>query len=129
MPYNILLLPLIGGYWFIHLTYYTRYRAYTLSSYRLVLESATAGALLLLTAQLFVYMYIDLAQRIPELYLIMDSWRRVVPFPYVGTGSIALLLGPSAALLANTKWNADDSSRKAISRYGSDLLQLFQEPV
>lgn len=52
MPFNLLLLPLLGGYFFIHLTYRFRFRAYGLDNYRLVFESAAVGLVALLVSHI-----------------------------------------------------------------------------
>jgi hypothetical protein len=45
MPYNLLLLlPLIGGFLFVHLTHYFRFAAQRMDGYRLLFQSAIAGA-------------------------------------------------------------------------------------
>ena len=45
MPTNLLLLPLLGGYWFIQNFHCTRFRARRLDGYRLLVESAFYGLL------------------------------------------------------------------------------------
>lgn len=45
MPSNLLLLPLLGGYWFIHSCYVLRFRAYRMDGYRLLLDSSFAGVI------------------------------------------------------------------------------------
>src|SRR3954453_8329114 len=48
LPTNLLLLPLLGGFWFVHFCYLFKFRAQRLDGYRLLLESAFLGLLLIL---------------------------------------------------------------------------------
>jgi hypothetical protein len=78
MPTNLLLLPLLGGYWFLHTLYYTRFRSQRLDGYRLLMESAFAGLLLTLVARVVVLF----AQRWP---LIQSPWSDLAPgIPFLG---------------------------------------------
>src|SRR5437773_6418193 len=88
MPTNLLLLPLVGGYWFIHTFYFTRYRSQRLDGYRLLVESALAGILLAFIARPVVFA----ANLSP---CIRSTWNALAPldFPYFGTACIAALLG------------------------------------
>jgi hypothetical protein len=52
MPYNLLLLPLIGGFLFVHLTHFFRFGAQRLDGYRLLFQSAIAGICLSAAARL-----------------------------------------------------------------------------
>jgi hypothetical protein len=52
MPYNLLLLPLLGGFLFIHLTHFFRFGAQRLDGYRLLFQSAIAGICLSALARL-----------------------------------------------------------------------------
>ena len=38
MPNNLLLVPLLAGFWFLHRCHYFRFRAQTLDGYRLLIE-------------------------------------------------------------------------------------------
>jgi hypothetical protein len=59
MPYNLLLLPLIGGFLFVHLTHFFRFGAQRLDGYRLLFQSAIAGICLSAAARL-IDLLIDL---------------------------------------------------------------------
>ena len=95
MPTNLLLLPLLGGYWFLHTLYYTRFRSQRLDGYRLLMESAFAGLLLTLVARVVVLF----AQRWP---LIQSAWSDLAPgVPFLGTTAASLLLGIAAPYVLN----------------------------
>jgi hypothetical protein len=95
MPSNLLLLPLLGGYWFLHTLYYTRFRSQRLDGYRLLMESAFAGLLLTLVARVVVVF----AQRSQ---LFQSAWSDIAPgLPFLGTASASLLLGIAAPYVLN----------------------------
>lgn len=49
MPSNLLLLPFLAGYLFLHSFHFTKFRAQRLDGYRLLMESAAVGLVLALT--------------------------------------------------------------------------------
>lgn len=122
MPFNLLLLPLLGGYFFIHLTYRFRFRAYGLDNYRLIFESAAVGigALIISYALTRIALAVDLLTK-PILF-----WKAFAPFPYSGSTAGALILGLLSPLLLNRIWNRQASSRYAIHSSGNDLERMLQ---
>lgn len=126
MPWSLplLLLPLIGGYFFIHLTYITRFRAQGLSKYRLLFESAFAGMIWLLAS----YILIRVALRVnalPDDWLV--AWKQYAPFSYGGTALGSLLLSFLVPLVINLAINRDRSVEFAVRRQGDDLMLLVAE--
>jgi len=101
MPTNLLLLPLLGGYWFLHTLYYTRFRSQRLDGHRLLMESAFAGLLLTLVARVVVVF----AQRSQ---VVQSAWSDIAPgLPFLGTASASLLLGiaaPYSQCLPRQNW-------------------------
>ena len=51
---GLLLLPLLGGFLFFHLTHFFRFAAQRLDGYRLLFQSAIAGTFLSILARLIV---------------------------------------------------------------------------
>jgi hypothetical protein len=99
MPTNLLLLPVLGGFCFVHFCYFLNFRAQRLDGYRLLLESALWGLLLTLPARLITYYwprYSSTGWRIREEWghLFRDA-------PLSGTASVSLLLGLSLPFLIN----------------------------
>lgn len=86
MPYNVLLLPLIGGYVFITYWNPTRFNAKRYSGERLLIHAALAGLLFLAIS--YVFMQSVAAWR-PDVYA---WWHARVPFPHTGTSLLALLM-------------------------------------
>jgi hypothetical protein len=124
MPTNLILLPLLGGYWFLHVFYFTRFRSQRLDGYRLLVESALVGVLLL-----------GLARPLAALLNrpLRTLWSTIAPpdIPFLGTTCISLLLGLGLPyglnyVLAKSKWMTIlDAKSKAIERHGNDLLRLL----
>jgi hypothetical protein len=99
MPTNLLLLPLLGGFWFVHFCYFFRFRAQRLDGYRLLLESAFFGLLLSVPARLLTYYW-------PRCFETGRStrttwgelWRDA---PLSGTATVSLLLGLTVPFAIN----------------------------
>ena len=123
MPYNLLLLPLRAGYFFIHYTHFTRFRALKLSSYRLLFESALWG-LLFLVSSLFITRAL---LRIDALGGVIASWKELAPLPHSGTAVGALLLGIASTLLVNRLVGKERAARRSAKKHGGDLLTLLFE--
>jgi hypothetical protein len=128
MPTNLLLLPLLGGYWFIHTFYYTRIRSLSLDGYRLLLESAFAGMVFTACAHAIV-LYL---QRFSPAAL--DAWTAwAAPIPYLGTTTLAAVLGLLAAYPLNGMIDILPfvSRRKiqrwAITHHGNEMQRMLQQ--
>ncbi len=125
MPYNLLLLPLIGGFLFVHLTHYFRFAAQRADGYRLLFYAAIAGVCL------------SIAGRLGELLLVTTPagksfgtyWNIFSPFPYSATSAISLLLGPCLALLVNLFISKEKAKSKEIRSHSNFLLRLLDEAV
>lgn len=65
MPTNLLILPFLGGYWFLSKCYLTKYHVQRHDGYRLVFYSAIAG-LVLLGIPLAVEYYLFSCDQLPE---------------------------------------------------------------
>lgn len=99
MPTNLLLLPLLGGFWFVHFCYLFRFRAQRLDGYRLLLESAFFGLLLSVPARLITYYwpsYFEAGRNARTIW--EDLW---CDAPLSGTATMSLLLGLLAPFAIN----------------------------
>lgn len=121
MPYNLLLLPLLGGYLFIHFTYRFRFRAQGLENHRLIFESAGFGIAALVVSRLAAYL-VDSADLLAEP---IQRWKLFAPFSHSGSAAGAVLLGLTLPLVVNRFWDRETSSRLAIQTYGNDLERLL----
>ncbi len=99
MPTNLLLLPLLGGFWFVHFCYFFRFRAQRLDGYRLLLESAFFGLLLIIPARLITYYWPFYFEKGRSVRM---EWGHLWPgSPLSGTATVALLLGLVAPFAIN----------------------------
>lgn len=95
MPFNILLLPLLGGFIFVRYWNRTKYHAIRADKERILLLASTAGVISLglafsvksLTAWLFP------CSSFPSFPCFPTVWYRLIPFPYSAVSVFAFLLG------------------------------------
>lgn len=130
MPTNLLLLPLLGGYWFLHAFHYSRFRSQRLDGYRLLVESALAGVCLSILARCLI---IILRAWIPSL---RNAWLAFAPdIPYLGTASVSLVIGIASPYVLNFllertgRMTRSDARRHAIERHGNALLHLLHRAL
>lgn len=116
MPFNLFLLPLLGGYIFVAHWNGTRFTTPRYSGERLIFRAAIAGVVFLILAFTIVQLILALQPGVDV------SWHAIVPFPYSGTSFISFLMGAFAWWPLN-RWYSKypDEARKAIERFISDL--------
>lgn len=89
MPANLLILPLLAGFWFLHHCHKYRFRALNWDGYRLLLESAIKGLIFLSLARglIIAFEFLPSAKR-----LVTTAWNPIAPIPYLGSalGSFVL---------------------------------------
>lgn len=121
MPYNLLLLPLLGGFLFLHITHFFRFGAQRLDGYRLLFQSAIAGIALSAVARIAILLIdlTSLGQHFDKLWMLFS------PFDYSGTSALALLVGPAFGLVANMVFDKNRSREIEIERHGNLLLKLL----
>ena len=130
MPTNLLILPFLGGYWFLHHFILTRDRSQRLDGYRLLGESAFVGVMLVVPARVLVVAL----KLIPDAY---KMWRTFVPeeLHYAGTALMAFGLGlvlPKVCNLWLTKrkhMTGREAQARAIVKHGNHLLVLLHEAI
>lgn len=124
MPFNILILPLLGGFIFIHWCNRTKFKAIRLDKERLLFYAALAGIGLLALA--FI-----LEALIPP-FIPCVTWFPCIPalpFDYIGVSMTALLLGLILPPLLNLKWKVDAESSRYISEEGDPFEQLINKAL
>lgn len=120
MPYDLVLLPLVGGYWFVSLCHLTRLSFAKESGERLLFGAATAGTIL---AGLAWFGASFVAGQLPDVH---TAWRAVAPpWPFAGTAFAAFLLGPLAAFVVNRFASPGRAEAHAINTSGTGLERLF----
>lgn len=121
MPFNLLLLPLLGGFLLLHRSYLWRYYLARFDGHRLIFFSAAAGVFLLVLSTLLVYVVGYFAPSV------VAGWYDVVPFAHSGKAFGALFLGAGLPSLLNQLpyCARDRSARKAIDYFGNELEILL----
>jgi hypothetical protein len=121
MPYNLLLLPLLGGFLFFYSAHLLRFQAQRLEGYKLLFQSAIAGVLLSFAARLIVF-GLSVTAYGPWLGA---RWSAFSPFPFSGTSALSMILGPIAALILNLFIGRDKARDIEVRRNGNPLIQLL----
>jgi hypothetical protein len=131
MPFNLLLLPLLGGYWLLRRWNRTRFLLARQDIQWLLLWSATAGLGLLVVSALLVsgaFALGRVAPRVAEQAL--QTWHLFSPFAHSGKAVLALLLGGVLPELLNRmghwQWNRPDVwAHRATEFYGDEPEALL----
>jgi len=92
MPYNVLLLPLLGGFLFITLWDRTRWHAHRAEKERLLIYAALAG----LVSIALSYLIRSIPPFIPCVWFLPcapEWWDRNIGFPHSGVATFAFILG------------------------------------
>ena len=120
MPYNLLLLPLLGGFIFIRMFFYTKFSTSKLSGQRLIIWAAVAGILFIIISRFVELILIEYCPNITDFW-----WKYGLPSPYSGTAFLAFILGAVLWLPLNFFSNREGASKWSIENYGSRLEVLF----
>lgn len=128
MPFNLLLLPLLGGFVFITKWNRTRWHAIRADKERLLLYASLAGLLHLSLAFLIssIPPFIPCVSGLPCLPL---AWKKHVPFEYSGISCLAFLLGAGSWPLLNLYWKQEAESDRIIRDEGGPLEQLLDSAL
>lgn len=119
MPFNQLLLPLIGGYLFVNFTFITSYWASRQGKEQLLMASALVGIVALAAA------------RVLAVLLMATAWGReawqllhlVAPYPGIGTALLAFLLCLALRVWINWFWPRDEA---ALWLYGTGTYNSLE---
>lgn len=127
MPWNLLLLPLIGGYVFYALHPTLSYRLGRLPKDRLLIESAVIGIVLGAVSLGVTRVLIAEAPHLAQ------WWKAFAPWPYSGTAAGALLLGAASGLAAAITLHVlgkTERGRQAwVTKHGNELERLFYRSI
>ena len=123
MPFNVLLLPLIGGYFFLTHWNRTRFEMKRHTGERLLMNAALAGLGFVVAAFWITH---AITRGNPDL---QERWAKFVPFPYAGTSILALVLALVSIPLANLFWDRDKEARRVIEEWGDHLEILLERAL
>jgi hypothetical protein len=119
LPYNVLLLPLLGGYFFLTYWNFTKFTTKRHSGHRLIFHAAFAGLLFLTVA--FLLVGVVRWQR-PDWTV---WWRGVVPFPYLATSLIACFIGLTLWWPLNRFINPETTAAERAIEESNDFLEML----
>lgn len=112
MPEGLLLLPLLGGFAFLHLAHLFRFKAQRYDGYRLLLASACAGICLLALGRLMVLLWGAVPGFGPWAG---RTWHAFAPFAHSDACAWSFVLGPLLAVLAvNRIWGIEQAKNKQL---------------
>lgn len=122
MPWNEFLIPLLGGYVFVHLFHFTKFRAQRYDGYRLLIESTLAGAILLILSR---FALISLHRT--AIGTSLEGWLLVtgIGYPFLGTGVCALALAVILPFVGNAIVGTDRAKAILIRQDDNGFLRLF----
>ena len=118
MGLGLLLVPALGGYWFLTHLHYTRFRAVRDSGYHVLFQSALVGGVLFVIAQAAL---IGLNHLFPQIAAV---WKPYFPVPYSDAVMLSVLLGLALPVLGNLIYGSDQAALRAAKRSG-DLIELL----
>jgi hypothetical protein len=134
VPFNLLLLPLIGGFVLLAHWNFTVFFAKRLAKERLLLYSSLMGAILLglsFASSIFITSHPDWTICY-HLLRVRHWWAyNTPPFEYSGVTAFAFFLGVGTPWLLNhvwpicLLWTKEKQGAKAVRDYGSPLEQLL----
>lgn len=130
MPFNVLLLPLLGGFLFLSYWNRTENFAKRLDKERLLLWSAISGSVLL-GLSIVAYLLVPITPNWMGLHWLQKWWAYHIPFNYSGFALLAGVLGPFGAWFLNNVppfkqlWDLAEEGKRAINDYGGPLEKLL----
>jgi len=129
MPYNLLLLPLLGGYIFARNFYRTRYSALRSENYRLLFLAAQYGLLFLVISAGIRALWMLLLSYKPDLIAVNKVWHVLFPFDYSGTAFLAFVLGWASWKFLNLFYRSDDEVDRTIREKADPLEILLKDAM
>ena len=117
MPFNLLIFPLVGGYYILIRLEYLRYIQYRLESQRILLNSAFAGIILLVAC----FILRAIAKMIFPEFIETIGAQMPVRIPYFGTTSFTLLAAVAFTEIANLFFDRKKAIKKSLEKVGNEL--------
>lgn len=132
MPYNLLLLPLLGGYIFARYWYRTRYYVIRAEKERLLIIASVCGVAVLFLTYLFHLFGAYLFPCSNYSFCFPILWQKQVQFEYSGVSLAAFLLGAFGWMPANyaykkyVKFSANRNLSKENKITNKDAYQMIR---
>ena len=118
MSLGLLLVPALGGYWFLTHLHFTRYQVARVSGYHVLFRSALVGGALFVIAEAGLLL---LNQWVPQFRM---EWESLFPVAYSDTVVLSVVLGAVLPLAVNLVYSAQRAAQK-VARDGGDLVELL----
>ena len=118
MGLGLLLIPSLGGYWFLQHANFTRYEIYRQSGYHLLFRSALAGIVLAAVAHVIA---LGINHFAPDF---RAAWYSHIPVVYLDTAILSVVLSVSLPPILNLFYSRDRAAQQTAERYG-DLMELI----
>lgn len=118
MGLGLLLIPSLGGYWFLRHANFTRFEIFRLSGYHLLFQSALAGIILALVAHVIA---LSINSLIPQLRSLLHVH---IPIDYGDTAFLSLLLAIAVPPAMNKFYSKEKAAKRTAENYG-DLIELM----
>ena len=123
MPFNFLLVPLLGGFVVISLCNRFRFKSVRLDGYRLLLHSSLAGLFLLGFAELLV---VIIRPFLPSFDV---AFHQAIPFQGSGVATLAFLLSFPLCLVANLIYKVENEIDRVIDAKGDPLELILRKSL
>ena len=120
MGLGLLLIPALGGYWFLTHLNYTRYGVVRESGYHVLFQSAFVGVVLFAIAWAVL---LCLNQHFPQINAL---WKSQFSTPYSDMVAFSIFLGVVLPVVGNLLYSSEQGARKAANESG-DLIELLME--
>lgn len=118
MPFNLLLLPLLGGFIFARQWKKTRYYALRSDGHVLLFYAASCGAIILMFAAVLCFLLAEVCQYLDY------CWHCVVPFEHSGKAALAFII--AATVWYPLNWfHKDEKEIDRVIQRKQDSLELL----
>jgi hypothetical protein len=123
MPFNLLLLPLLGGFILISVCNRFKFQSVRLDGYRLLFHSSLAGVVLLIFAELLVLLFRE------NLSWVDRSFHQVVSYNGAGVATLAFLVSYPLSVIANLGFKVEKEIDRVIDRKGDPLELILRRSL
>jgi hypothetical protein len=122
MPFNLLIFPIMGGYYILIRSERFRYRQQRVEAQKIILNSILAGIILMAISLLFT---ISLTRMFPDF---VNSARSLYPLKlnFFGTSVCSFLIAVAITEVTNLFFSEDVQISNAIKKIGNELERLLE---
>ena len=123
MNLGSLIIPILGGYWFLTHCYFTKYSVLRDAGYHLFFRSAFAGIVLVIFAHIAIYL---LDHSLPEADVL---WKFLMLHGYDGAAVLSVILGVVSSLVLNLFYDQEKALQKAAEERGNFVELIIAESL